>query len=391
MELVQGKYGWWCRDADLVALLPDGAVSDGEALAPDVESQLRQAGFFGSTPAPSTYYMTVLTSTSCNLGCAYCFQNVAAAPAGTHRPPRIPHRALGEETIESVVRFASTQMAAIGAGGLDILLFGGEPLLNHHGCIWLLERASSIGLIHAEIVTNGVLLTAERGQELERAGLRRVQITFDGDRDDHDGIRVTRRGGATFDRILENMVAVSETTSLPWSIRVNVSERTAGGVASLITRLADHVDPSRCTINFALIEDVGLGYTNEWGPNNETAAQFAAWSVLALDAGFEVPFYGRVAECNYCSKKRGAAGAVINADGTLYSCWESVGKAGWEVGDVADGYLADDAVLDARWVSCDYDTADRDRVAEKAAFKLSVDAAKLDWLYERGRLAGVPS
>ncbi len=390
MELSEGANGWWCRHgSDLVALLPPEAVHDGR-IEPVVERELERAGFY-ATSERDTYYLTVLPSTSCNLGCAYCFQNVAAAPAGTYRPPRIPHRALKPHTINRLLRFADRQMEAVGVSRLDILLFGGEPLLNREGCLKLLSAARAHGLVHSEIVTNGVLLSAEIGAALELAGLRRVQITFDGDRDDHDQIRVTRRGRATFDRILANMVEVSRATTLPWSLRVNVSERTAAGIPKLLDRLAKHLEPSRCTINFALIEDVGIGYTNSWGPNDETAAHFGAWSVHALELGFDVPFYARLSECSYCSTKRGEGGAVVNADGTLYSCWESVGRDGWEVGDVESGYLEDERLLDSRWVACDYDTIDRDRRAEKSAFKLRVDVTKLDWLYEHGRLTGIKS
>jgi len=388
MQLSRGRYGWWCRaDSDRVALLPGEMVDRGN-LVPAAERDLREGGFY-DRPRRDTYYLTVLTSTTCNLGCAYCFQNVGPPPQGTSRPPRIPHRSLDRATILSLLEFSDERMVAAGTDKLDILLFGGEPLLNSGGCLDLLAEAAAHGLAHAEVVTNGVLLTPALAQSLEAVGLRRVQITFDGDRDDHDQIRVTRRGQKTFDRILANIVAVSECTELPWSFRVNVSERTAHGVARLIERLSQQVDPGRCSINFALIEDVGIGYTNAWGPSPETADTFSAWNVKALDLGFSVPFYKPITECVYCSQANGEVGAVINADGTLYSCWEAVGKPGWDVGDIRSGYVVDPDVLASRWVACDYDAVEHSSASEDAAFKASVDAAKLDWLYEHHHLDAV--
>ncbi len=76
---------------------------------------------------------------------------------------------------------------------------------------------------------------------------------------------------------------------------------------------------------------------------------------------------------------------MVNADGTLSSCWETAGKPGWQVGSVADGYLPSHQTRD-RWISCEdpHQYADDDQVV--MAFQDGVDAAFLDYLDETGRL-----
>ncbi len=89
-----------------------------------------------------------------------------------------------------------------------------------------------------------------------------------------------------------------------------------------------------------------------------------------------------VADCLYCGVIGGGSGTVINADGTLYSCWESVGRTGYEVGDLRTGYLPPDQ-LDGRWVDCSYNVVDRERTRPAISQICDeVDVAVLDRRFE---------
>jgi len=121
-------------------------------LRPAAKQRLRDLGMCTSAP-PRHYSLTVLTSTACNLGCGYCFQNTGQDPAGGNRPPRIARARLSSATITSILEFAARQMAKAGLEKLDILLFGGEPLLNPRGCQELLTRAADYGLTSAGMIS----------------------------------------------------------------------------------------------------------------------------------------------------------------------------------------------------------------------------------------------
>lgn len=383
MRLMRGRRGWWCQGVGgRVALLPKAAVDEARGLADGPRQVLDNLGF-DHPSAPDRYWLTVLTSTGCNLGCSYCFQNVGAPRAGRYSPPRIPAATLRAETIDAVLEFATEMMGRADLKELGLLLFGGEPLLNPRACLTLLRHLRDRGLTRGEMVSNGALLSGRLAAELSEAGLDEVQITFDGDRESHDRIRVTRRGGATFHRILDNVERASTATDLAWRFRINVSERTDSGVEGLIALLARSVDTSRSSIHFALVDDVGLGYTNDLGYEDSTLDLFIAWSICALEQGFSVPVSRPLAQCNFCSRIGGETGAVINADGTLFSCWETAGKRGYEVGHVCSGYDSPDQIA-SRWVACDYDV--RPRRGSSAAFHDRVDAAILDWLLDHDRL-----
>jgi uncharacterized protein len=73
---------------------------------------------------------------------------------------------------------------------------------------------------------------------------------------------------------------------------------------------------------------------------------------------------------------------VVNADGTLYSCWESVGRPGYEVGTIGDGYR--DYPRDT-WVHCGDLALSDDGQAPLVGIHDEIDAGLLDLLRERQR------
>lgn len=101
----------------------------------------------------------IVPTRRCNLACTYCneFDKVSAPVTLDVMLARIDH------------------LAALGTSMID--LSGGEPLL-HPEAEEIVCRIRSHGII-AGLLTNGYLLTRERIQKLNRAGLDRLQISID--------------------------------------------------------------------------------------------------------------------------------------------------------------------------------------------------------------------
>jgi len=383
-RILKGARNWWFVGPSGIARLSSRHLTADGGLTPAAEHRLAESGLL-NVQAPSSYSLTVLTSTDCNLGCGYCFQNTGQDAAGGNSPPRIAHARLTSETIDAALSFTGRQMAAAGLDKLKILLFGGEPLLNPRGCVELLTRAADYGLDYAWMISNSTLLTPALARKLSDANLSCIQVTFDGDRDDHDQIRVRRANGGTFDTIVGRIARASDVTSIRWLLRVNVSHLNYPGIDGLIERLAAKIDPARCTIYFSRVGDVGVGYGNDLLHTGELTASFSRWHRRALDLGFRVTRPNANQPCTTCGWTSGRYGAVVNADGMLSSCWETAGRPDWQVGSVLDGYLPE-AALGSRWIGCgDLYQYDEDEQA-LSAFRDAVDADLIDYLEETGRL-----
>src|SRR4051794_11305660 len=126
-RILRGKNHWWFLGSGGVARLYEKHLTSEGTLTAAAESYLREQGLFDTQP-PKAYTVTVLTSTDCNLGCGYCFQNIGQDQAGGNRPPRIAHSRLKSETITDILEFTRRQMEQAETDKLHILLFGGEPL-----------------------------------------------------------------------------------------------------------------------------------------------------------------------------------------------------------------------------------------------------------------------
>jgi uncharacterized protein len=361
--------------------VPLSAISVDGSLLPSYENHLRT---LDRPPAnqPAWYHLTVVITTRCNLACGYCFQNtgVAAARPGA-APARIPVTTLDDVATAEILDFCRRQMAEREAERLDLMLFGGEPTLRLDQCLGFLRGARELGLANAAMISNGTRLGPEAALALEQAGLRSVQVTLDGDAPVHDRIRTTVGGAGTFARILRNLALASARTSMRWVLRVNLTSESIGSADALIERLADQLEPARFAIAFALVHDSSAEYDDALAPSSALASRVSELYVQALEAGFDVkpPL---LSKCGACGEFGGATGSVVNADGTLYSCWESIGKEGYEVGQISTGYAAAELIR-SRWVACGYEAQPG---AGDNAYRRKVDATILDWLYAAGRL-----
>ncbi len=235
------------------------------------------------------------------------------------------------------------------------MLFGGEPLLDPARCYKLLDQVKALG--GASIVTNGVRLTPDVAQELTARKVRRVQITFDGAQEQHDQVRVRAAdGGPTYETILENLVSFDTLPVLPGrSLRVNVTQTNAPGLGLLVKDLAAHLDPARWMLYFALVSDNDIGWDDVLpGGSASVSNMLVDLTCQAAEAGFIVPApVSEETECGYCSKSFGKGGMVVNADGRLYSCWETAGYPEMAVGDVRGGYVLLEG-NEHKWVQCGY-------------------------------------
>lgn len=351
MRIVTGPRSRWAITPGKAVRLPRWTVTtDGRIRAPF--SHLLNSLVSGQHTKTPAYHLTVLTTTACNLGCSYCFQNVAPSEEGKFKPLRIASRTLTSSLAQDIGEFTRKQVADGGYLGLDLLVFGGEPLLNPRAVYALLEELNPMEPFTASMVSNAVRLDVRTAQRLVGLGLAEVQVTFDGVAADHDRVRIDHRGRPTYERIVANLADAIEHTELRFNLRVNVTRANAAGVHDLIADLRQRIDPRRCRMHFAVVDATQAGF-DATAEVDVLDHEFLPWHLAAVEAGFAVDPPVAAKGCRYCDTMGGRDGAVIGADGKLYSCWDSAGQAGYDVGTVADGYLPEESMAE-RWVSCGY-------------------------------------
>jgi uncharacterized protein len=294
---------------------------------------------------------TVIPQMGCNAACGYCIQNLRTTPSEVER---VPGYWMNDQMIRDTVAFIERQRQSQKKKGVILSIFGGEPLLNVQRCYRLLEEVEH--LASASIITNGVLLTPEVATGLTARGVHSIQITFDGAREQHDAIRVlAANGGGTYDRIVYNLQQVDALPVLPHrQLRVNVTRSNLARLDELVDDLAEKLNPTNWTLYFALVDDNGIGWNDGLNPDELVGSRLAQLARQAAAHGF-IPSLpsSKTVNCSYCSDPFGQGGMVVNADGRLYSCWDTAGFPDMSVGHVRTGY-ASPRDNDHKWVQCGF-------------------------------------
>lgn len=117
---------------------------------------------------------------------------------------------MSPETQDEVVSLADRMMTFFGAQNMNVMWFGGEPLLAPDVIEKMTGRLKALtedrgGEYRASIITNGYFLSEENIAMLERCNIDIVQVTLDGLGEQHDRTRHLAGGGGTFDRIAFNL------------------------------------------------------------------------------------------------------------------------------------------------------------------------------------------
>ena len=159
----------------------------------------------------------------CNLACTYCneFDNFS---------PPVP-------TVEMLRRI--DRLAALGT--TIITISGGEPLL-HPDLDQIIRRIRHNGML-AGLITNGYLLTAERIERLNRAGLDHLQISIDNVLPDE----VSKKSLKVLDKKLELLSQHAE-------FHVNINSV----LGSPVRHPEDALRVARRAINLGLTSTVGI-------------------------------------------------------------------------------------------------------------------------------------
>jgi len=175
--------------------------------------------------------MTIAPTLSCNFGCHYCFQGVDKPL--TRMTPKVR-----EATKAYLLRELE------GRKSFHLTWYGGEPLMDMDS-IWevsaaAIEYCDTHGIKYSSMmISNGYKMTVPVAEKLKAARVAKVQITIDGDEATHDSRRHLTSGRGTFQKIIDNIKAVTERKLLKVSVRVNIDGQNEAEAVALLQILQE--------------------------------------------------------------------------------------------------------------------------------------------------------
>jgi MoaA/NifB/PqqE/SkfB family radical SAM enzyme len=241
----------------------------------------------------------VIPMRRCNLSCTYCneFDDFS-------KPVAIE---VMHQRLDQLARLGTT----------IITISGGEPLL-HPDLDLIVARIRKHGMI-AGMITNGYLLTAERIQRLNRAGLDHLQISIDNVMPD----AVSKKSLKVLDRKLQLLAAHAD-------FHVNINSVVGGGI---------HTPQDALTVGRRAIE---LGFTSTVGIIHDGGGQLQPLAeeerlVYMAMRAMEKNSYARInyfqdniahGQENHWRCRSGARYLYICEDGLVHYCSQQRGYPG---------------------------------------------------------------
>jgi uncharacterized protein len=253
--------------------------------------------------------LTIVTTHSCNFRCTYCFQD----HHGESMKPGVQHL---------LVDFVATSVKS--CKELYVHWYGGEPLL----CLPIIRNLSLrfkeiCGACDcrysASMSTNGFLLREETAAELNRLGVKGIQVTLDGPPVIHDKRRPLANGQGTFEVILDNVVAATEHVAV--GLRVNIDRENITRVPELLDILKARGLGKEVLCDFVPVAPLTSScHMNCFSvaPDDELWDTMKKVSKEALDRGLGLRL-SSIITARHCSFDD-VNSFVVDTDGKMYKC-----------------------------------------------------------------------
>lgn len=274
---------------------------------------------------------TIFTTLNCNLRCTYCIEKDVIKQAKMNR-----------HTANQTVKWLTGKICSKLPKKVHLEFFGGEPLLNLKALniisngIKNICRSLNIEYVGG-VITNGVMLTPKIADLLLEAGITKVKVTLDGDKEAHDKKRIYADKRGTFDRIFKNL----EDNAGKFKIMIggNFDEENLDAIPRLIELLKN------CKFKDDIVHVSFKPIIKEFGHKNHDSAaacEISSFSEQDLTAMFELrelveyaglPTFEQISigPCEFYRRNS----FNIDIDGNIYKCAAFVGREEFIAGDVS--------------------------------------------------------
>ncbi len=249
------------------------------------------------------YHLFINPTLGCNLNCWYCYEE--------HRQGS----KMTEEMMERVMKHIRLKYDREPFRNLNLSFFGGEPLLYFDVVKYLLQRIDAFVKgndirFQLHFTTNGTLIDEERISFLEKYHPS-LQITLDGNKEQHDKTRVPRNKKPTYDIIMGNIRELSWNESIGHiQLRINFSSTSIYGLSNVIDDL-ERCNKKKIIIHLQRIWQVDVNEIDE-----NAVFEFIRYAQSHGVIVEYLPLNPTLSTCYADNLNQ----AVINYDGNVFKC-----------------------------------------------------------------------
>ncbi|AVM57789.1 hypothetical protein C3V43_08490 [Bacteroides heparinolyticus] len=260
--------------------------------------------------------ITIAPTTDCNLCCPYCFEE-----GNKHK------EYMDDITLNAIAKYIISKKERT----IELTWLGGEPLLCYDKIVKLNDLLISNNVsFTTSIITNGTLFTDDKIKLLNQLNIQQIQITLDGEQENHDKKRFFRKNQqGTYTLILSNIEKILKNTSITLFLKINVDKENLVSCKELMEFLHEKFQEylnngtlkisSNYIRNITNFEGCEKCITEEEYLNFYTKVEHNQLSIPQL--------------CLPCPL-RVQSHIVIGPDGSIYKCLEFIGNKAKSIGNI---------------------------------------------------------
>lgn len=304
-------------------MLELGLLTNAESYSDEIEEYLKSKEKRNLEKLNLCFTIT----TKCDLGCDYCFQN------------HLSREDSSREIIDEFVSLIEGELIVnSNIKEINLLLFGGEPLKRLDLCLYLLEKMQKLCRSkhikhHFSISTNGLFEKPQGLDMLKSAGLKSVQITFDGSRYLHNesrGKKLKRKD--LYSHTISNLVNYTERFSV--ALKYNISKRNVTAFEEFLKDLRNAELLSKVVINLEALQEPLTNKDDSlfFEPSDANLAEvYLKLATLAQKSGTRFDIYTAFRPpCMVTSKNS----FVVETNGSISSCLSAYEIPELELGSI---------------------------------------------------------
>ena len=312
--------------------MTEGLEAAGLIVSSDIdELDLIRKGLDCAKRDPSHATVTVLTTLDCNFNCPYCFQERSRGLMET-RVQNLVIQHLSEVVAQLRPKEGHEEPPELG-----LCFTGGEPLLAPVAIKRIALAARELCeacdvRLRTSMITNGYLLNPEMASLLEALSPSwNIQVTLDGPKETHDARRFLRGGDATYDRIVENVLALSPDV-FTVKLRVNVDKTNADAAQEAFSWADElaNVVPYVAPVTIEETQSADIKCTCY--PPSEWEGFYQHMRSRGL---VSTTIEGMLERGSVCSALHGLS-CCIDPEGYLYKCFDKCGQREWAYAKLGD-------------------------------------------------------
>lgn len=297
----------------------------------------------------SSLSVTLLLTMNCNLRCVYCYEGAGI----------VSQKSINAQGYERVYNFLTRELTQRGCRSFSLCLFGGEPTLELTHAESFLEKIDKFCnenkiRFTTSIITNGTMITPKIIDILQRYHCTYEQITLDGTRPIHDQRRIGIKGEGSFDKTLDGIRKLAQSSLPKPSIRINVDKENYESIEPLLDLLIQE-GLSCCHVNFGIVKGNTpscASYCSHCFSDEETGDLLEKLWALAEKkhmGGTPSPSHNFL----FCGMGSDSA-FTIAPDLKLYKCWDFVNMPEHQVAELnEEGYMTSLKPAFYRWMTRD--------------------------------------